>query len=218
LARAQTDIEAAKRKASQIQGRYSNLSTVSGTKYEGEIKDLTAYNDKDYYGVQLNGEILWRLNNDGIPTRIAKVEGTNFFTLQTGSKYKLINLYGSPILINGDEWFDAISFNKKFNRFEFNSYDGDRDRLHPKALTCSGRKTAEVSGFYPSLGTPLEIHEANIEVDRACWELYSANNPGSGGILVMSSYLNGTSGTRVLTDIEFNVLSSEDGYFVSYSF
>lgn len=219
LARAQEDIATARRRAEQLKGRYSNLHKVSGTKYEAELEDLDAYNTSDYYGVQLSGELLWRQSNDGIPTHISKVEGTNFFTLKVGNKLKLINLYGEPILVGGDEWFDLIIFNKKYNRFEFSIYDKPFERVHKESLTCSGSKTVEMDAFYSSMQEILDIHEANVAIDKACWEAYwSTVTSENARAIVRSSYIHTTSGEATYTDIEFNILSTERGYFARYGF
>jgi hypothetical protein len=211
-ARLKQESEAATRNANEIRNRYKELNNVEGSEYENEIDGLASYSDKEYFGVKFNEDILWRKPTDNMSVNMTRITGTNYFLLTDFSKKinysKIYDMYGKLILIDGEEWFQEVIFDKEKNIFKIKILEEPFSEVSSEKLSM-GRGKHEVD-IYASINDLLAVHRANVEADDAAWKKRYAGTQGA--IFAMSYYLEAAKGTLIKTDIKFKILEKKTGY------
>lgn len=225
-ARLKQESEAAQRRASEIQSRYKQLANVKGSVTVEEIEGLEAYNDKEYFGVKFNGDFLWRKPTDNLPISIRKISGTNYFIAYNGSKGKLYDMYGTPLLIDGEEWFDNVFFDKEKNIIQYEILEEDFYKASDKTFSGFSHEVR----FYTSKEELLAVHNQLYQLyeqkekreqeerERAAKNTYEdPNKPYRNVILVYTPpkytlYI--AKGKSVTTDLKLKILEKKVGYFI----
>jgi|GEM_PF-3542644 len=229
-ARVRQESEVAQRRASEIQSRYKQLANVKGSVSVEEVKGLEAYNDKEYFGVKFNGDFLWRKPTDNLPVSLSKINKTNYFILRNGSKQKMYDMYGTPLLIDGEEWFDEVIFDSEKNVIRFKVYTEDSYIASNKGLS---RSNAHEVKFYTSKDELLAVHNQLYEIQETRRKRIreeeereraerrkneNSNEPYTRATLVMTPtpdrklYI--SQGKLVTTDLKLKVLEKNIGYFI----
>lgn len=163
----------------------------------------------------MDGDFLWRKPNDNLPINLRKIEGTNYFIAYNGSKGKVYNIYGKPVLIGGEEWFDEVRFDKENLVFECKIYHEKFERISEKHISNWAKKYISFEGIYTSMSEIRSIHDENVKLDRAALEAERAKSPG-GSAFIMARYANAAKGTYMVTDAKFKVLKKQEGIFGAY--
>lgn len=215
IARAKKESEDALKRASEIRNKYKQLSNIKGEEHEEEIAGLEAHNDREYFGVKLNGDFLWRKPTDNLPISTSKIYGTNYFVAYNGSKGKVYNLYGKPILIDGEEWFNQVSFNKEKKIFEFKMFDGKPIQVSSEILCYYSSEYIPFEGIYNSISEIKAIYEENLKIADAIRKKRLAESGGKGGTVmcVHSSTPLAIRGRYIATDAKLKILKNQTGYF-----
>lgn len=214
IARTKKEADEAISRSSEIRSRFKQLNNIKGEEYEEEISGLEAYNDKDFFGVKLNGDFLWRKTTDNLPIQMQKIIGTNYFIAYNGSKGKVYNLYGKPILIDGEEWIDEIVFDKDNNIFKVKVLEEQYTLASSNELDFAWINEHEVD-FYKTKADLLTVHNALIDAALAAHKKRYAGTTGA--ILSLGKRdLHAAGGLSIKADLKFNVLEKNRGYFFKY--
>lgn len=214
IARTKKEADEAIRRASEIRSRFKQLNNIKGEEYEEEIAGVEAFNDKDYFGVKLDGDFLWRKTTDNLPIYMKKIDGTNYFIAYNGLKGKVYNLYGKPILIDGEEWIDEIIFDQQNNIFKVKIIEEQYTLASSKELDFGWIKEHK-QDFYKTKEDLLTVHHALIEEALAAHIKKYAGTTGA--ILSLGKRsLSSARGLFLKTDVKFKVLERESGYFYKY--
>lgn len=219
LARARTEIDQARQRAIEINNRHPNLAKIQGSKTIVELTDLDVFVDENFYGVQYRGEILWKKNHLKNQIQISKA-GNNFFQIydktQSLNKYRIVDMYGAPKILDGEDWVSQINFDPESNTYTVKRRSG-KTEVHPDKITStpSGARSPniEIKDFYPTKATFYELWGERYKINRKQWEEYRARNPNSGSVIVMTFDLRIAPGTVMITEADFTVINKKTGYF-----
>ncbi|WFB65196.1 hypothetical protein PZ892_08240 [Sphingobacterium sp. WM] len=231
-ARIRQESEVAKRRANEIQSRYKELANVRGVESVEEIEGLEAYNDKEYFGVKYNGDFLWRKPNDNLPVQLRKIIGMNYFVAKNGSKEKLYDMYGTTLLVDGEEWFDKVTFDQEKNIIKFEIIDESFYNVSSKGLSSSNIPSAN---FYTSKEEILSVHNQLYEIqetkrkrikeeeerERAAKSKNESSDEQYIRVTLVvpptrDRELQVAKGKLIATDLRLKILEKNSGYFIQY--
>ena len=221
--------DASIKRMSEIQNRYKEFANIKGQESEEYIEDLVAFSDKEFYGVKYKGDVLWRVKSEYPAWWLYRLMKTNYFILKVGSKHKIIDMYGNAQLVDGDEWFDDISFDQDKNVIKFKLYLEAFYQASDREL----KETSHEVDFYMSKDELLSVHNQlyteseNLtrkrkEKERLEREEYNRTNrddnlPYRKVTLVMSRWarqIHIARGEYIVTDIKLKTLDRKVGYFL----